>query len=261
MLLASQNKKSEFQSLAPSLAKDMEEWQVVTARLPNSSAADMEQLAQKLVTIYADKEGMIFTFPDKVVMLQRILATSDSGSFKAELEQKMPGRGYNFILRQMTANVLKQFEEKFINTEDTAETLFNQRLARKGNVVLVIDDDFFYRTLLRRECENVATVHQSEDGKDAVKIYNEINPDIVFLDIHLPSSPGLAILEQLTGADFDACIIMLSADTSRHNVLQSVKKGAAGILKKPPESGKLLRIFRNCPTFKRVEEAREAAKS
>jgi two-component system chemotaxis response regulator CheY len=87
-----------------------------------------------------------------------------------------------------------------------------------------------------------------------------VNPDIVFLDIHLPSTQGLAILDELTQLDFDAFIIMLSADTSRHNVLESIKKGAAGILKKPPESGKLLRLFRTCPTFKKSGELKETAK-
>ena len=261
MLLASQNKKSEFESLSPSIAGSIAEWQIVTARLPNGTPADMEALSQKLMTLYADKEGMVFSFPDKVVMLQHILATGDSGSFKADLEQKLPGRGYGFIIRQMTESVLKQVEENFVAHEEVADSLYRRRAARAENVVLVIDDDFFYRSLLRKECEAVATVHQSEDGKDAVKIYTEINPDIVFLDIHLPSTPGLAILEQLTNADFDAFVIMLSADTSRHNVLQAVKKGAAGIMKKPPESGKLLRIFRTCPTFRKPEEPRDTAKA
>ena len=260
MLLASQNKKSEFQSLVPSVTQNLAEWQVVSGRLPGGGADDMEALAQKLMSVYADKEGMIFPFADKVVMMQRILSTADSATFKSELEQKLPGRGYTFILRQMTPEVLKQVEELFVDHGETADSLFARRQARAGNSVLVVDDDFFYRTLLRRECENFAQVHQSEDGKDAAKLYREVNPDIVFLDIHLPATQGLAILEQLTRLDFDAFIIMLSADTSRHNVLESIKKGAAGILKKPPESGKLLRLFRTCPTFKKAGDVKESAK-
>jgi two-component system chemotaxis response regulator CheY len=261
MLTASQNKKSEFQSLVPSNTQNIAEWLVVSGRLPGGTPADMQALAQKLASVYAEKEGIIFQRPDKIVMLQRILATADSGSFKAELDQKLPGRGYSFILRQMTPGVLKQVETGFVDQDEPANSLFQQRMSRGKNAVLVIDDDFFYRTLLRRECETFAEVHQSEDGKDALRLYQEINPDIVFLDIHLPSTPGISILDQITSFDFDAFVIMLSADTSRHNVLQSIKKGAAGILKKPPESGKLVRIFRTCPTFKKGDERKESAKS
>ncbi len=260
MLLATQNKKAEFQSILPSLSQNTAEWQLVFARLPNGTPDDMMALAQRLQSLYPDNEGILFAFPEKVVMLQRILSTGDTATFKAELEQKLPGRGYTFTLRQMDAKVLKQVEASFIDRDETKDDLFHQRLRRPDNRVLVIDDDFFYRALLQKECELYAKVHQAEDGKDALKLYQEINPDIVFLDIHLPSSPGLAILEEMSNFDFDACIIMLTSDTSRYNILQSLKRGASGVLKKPPESGKILRIFRNCPTFKKITDQREAAK-
>jgi two-component system, chemotaxis family, chemotaxis protein CheY len=260
MQLATQNKKAEFQSLLPSVNQNMAEWQAVSARLPGSSPDDMAALAKRLQDIYAEKEGLILPLREKVVMLQRVISNGDSATFKAELEQKLPGKGYNFTLRQMDATVLKQVEANFIDRDENKDSLFHQRLARPDNRVLVIDDDFFYRALLQKECEVYAKVHQAEDGKDALKLYQEINPDIVFLDIHLPSSPGLNVLQDITALDFDACVIMLTSDTSRYNILQSVKRGSSGVLKKPPESGKILRIFRNCPTFKRPGEQREAAK-
>ena len=232
MLLAGDNKKNDFQGLIPSISQNMAEWQFVSARLPGAGAADMQALAQRLMTVYGEKEGMIFPYADKVVMVQRLPGTGDSGTFKADLEQKLAGRGYSFIIRQMTQDVLRQVETRFAGGAEPAGSFFAKRQARGGNVVLVVDDDFFYRTLLRRECETFAQVHQSEDGKDVVKLYQEVNPDIVFLDIHLPSAPGLSILDQIANIDFDAFVVMLSADTSRQNVLQSIRKGAAGVLKK-----------------------------
>ncbi|TAL27107.1 MAG: response regulator [Alphaproteobacteria bacterium] len=261
MLMAGSDRKTGFLSLSGSINEHMPEWQIASIRLPGSGPEDMKALAQKILGLYADKEGILFPFDDKAVLLTRYGSLGDSVAFKSELEQKLAGRGYTFMVRQMSAEALKQVEENFVDGDGSADTLFKDRLKRPENRILVVDDDFFYRALMQKECEGYAKMHQSEDGKNAVELYREINPDIVFLDIHLPSAPGLAILEQLSNVDFDAFIIMMSSDTSKHNVLQAVKKGASGVLKKPPESGKLLRIFRACPTFKKSPLQQEAAKA
>jgi two-component system, chemotaxis family, chemotaxis protein CheY len=261
MLIAGKDRKADFLSLSGSMTQNIAEWQICSIRLPNSGAEDMAALAQKILNIYAEREGLLFQFDDKVVMLTRYGHLGDSATFKSELEQKLAGRGYTFIVRQMDADALKQVESNFVDKDGTGDSLFKERLNRPENRILVIDDDFFYRALLQKECEGYAKVHESEDGKDALELYRQINPDIVFLDIHLPSFPGLAILGQLSNIDFDAFIVMLSSDTSKQNVLQAIKKGASGVLKKPPESGKILRIFRTCPTFKKQTPQPEAVKA
>lgn len=261
MLIAGKDRKADFLSLSGSMKENMAEWQISSIRLPNSGPEDMKALSQKILDIYTGKEGLLFPFDDKVVMLTRYGNLGDSATFKSELEQKLAGRGYTFIVRQMDGDALKQVEAKFVDKDGTEDSLFKERLKRPENRILVIDDDFFYRALLQKECEGYAKVHESEDGKNAAELYQQINPDIVFLDIHLPSSPGLLILERLSNIDFDAFVIMLSSDTSKQNVLHAIKKGASGVLKKPPESGKILRIFRTCPTFKKTSPQQEAAKA
>jgi two-component system, chemotaxis family, chemotaxis protein CheY len=261
MLMAGSDRKSVFLSLSGPIKENMPEWQISSIRLPGSGPEDMKALAQKILGLYADKEGILFPFDDKVVLLMRYGSHGDSVAFKSELEQKLAGRGYTFMVRQMSPEAFRQVEENFIDGDGAADTLFKDRLKRSENRILVIDDDFFYRALMQKECEGYAKMYQSEDGKNAVDLYREINPDIVFLDIHLPSAPGLSILGDLSNVDFDAFVIMMSSDTSKHNVLQAVKKGAAGVLKKPPESGKLLRIFRACPTFKKMDAQPNAAKA
>jgi two-component system chemotaxis response regulator CheY len=114
----------------------------------------------------------------------------------------------------------------------------------------VIDDDAFYRAVLKKACEKSAEVYQSEDGKNAIQLYQEINPDIILLDIHLPLSYGFLILEDFLNLDFDAFVVMISSDSSSHNVATAQDMGSAGFLKKPLDPDELQRYFQTCPTFK-----------
>jgi len=250
MLLINKDKKSEFQALIPSIQQYMYEWRIVFIRAPKGGTDDLSATAKVIMGLYADTKGVLFISGDKIVMIMHDERGDLLDSIKPIVEQKMPGKRYRYIMRQMTGTALQQITTQFFDEGKAEDSLFKKRLARKDNRVLVIDDDDFYRAVLKKACEKTSTVFQSEDGKNATQMYLEINPDIVFLDIHLPLSYGFLILEDFLNVDFDAFVIMISSDSSSQNITKADDMGSAGFLKKPLDPEELLQLFQSCPTFK-----------
>jgi len=69
----------------------------------------------------------------------------------------------------------------------------------KGIRVLIVDDDLSIRRLLRKVMEliGVEDVIITNEGKSALVIFNEMNPDIVFADYVMPEMDGLELLEAI----------------------------------------------------------------
>lgn len=66
--------------------------------------------------------------------------------------------------------------------------------------VLVVDDETLARSLLIEHLGKVADVEvvgQAANGFEAVKLTEELNPDLIFLDIQMPKLSGFEVLELL----------------------------------------------------------------
>ena len=66
--------------------------------------------------------------------------------------------------------------------------------------ILVVDDDkdeigFFERALSKTDLE--CELHQAKTGDDMFKFVDELTPDLIFLDLHLPGKSGIACLKML----------------------------------------------------------------
>lgn len=231
----------------------MYEWKILIVRIAGAGADDFSAAAETLVSHFAAIRGVTFVWRDKVIAIIHDDHCKEVESLKAALKQKLPSRECTCILRQMTGTALRQITENFFG-EKSHESLFAKRLNRPDNRILVIDDDAFYRAVLKKACEKDAEVYQSEDGKNAIQLYQEINPDMVLLDIHLPLSYGFLILEDFLNLDFDAFVAMISSDSSSHNVITARDMGSAGFLKKPLDPDELQQLFQSCPTFKRAAQ-------
>jgi DNA-binding NtrC family response regulator len=114
---------------------------------------------------------------------------------------------------------------------------------------MIADDDMYVRKLVKKGMESHVQVHEVVDGNEVLAAYREYVPDVVFLDIHMPSKDGTEVLKELLIADPQAYVIMLSADSSLSNVEWSMRQGAKGFLTKPFTRGKLLEYISRCPTI------------
>ncbi|MBN2530212.1 MAG: response regulator [Deltaproteobacteria bacterium] len=122
--------------------------------------------------------------------------------------------------------------------------------------ILVIDDSGFSRKALINQIPedvlNDAQIIQGSDGQQAVDLYKENRPNVVFLDLTMPKKSGYEALEEIIEFDRDAYVIVVTADIQRQAQARVTQMGARGIEAKPLKGKRLEEIFND------VEEYRTA---
>ncbi len=98
---------------------------------------------------------------------------------------------------------------------------------------LVVDDEApladVVASYLKRESFEV---HVAHDGRDALAVAREIDPDVVILDIGLPGVDGIEVCRQLRIFS-DAYIIMLTARDTEVDTIVGLSVGADDYVTKP----------------------------
>ncbi|HWI02279.1 MAG TPA: response regulator, partial [Acidimicrobiales bacterium] len=103
--------------------------------------------------------------------------------------------------------------------------------------VLVIDDDEAIRVLLTRYLEMEGfSVDQVRDGGAALAAIAASKPDLVLLDLMLPTQDGLDILTRLR-RDSDVPVILLTSRGSEADRILGLKLGADDYVVKPFSPG------------------------
>jgi DNA-binding NarL/FixJ family response regulator len=119
-----------------------------------------------------------------------------------------------------------------------------------GCRIVICDDYEAYRYTVRSVLEldsRFELVGEATNGREAIDVCAELQPDVVLLDIAMPVLDGLAALPELRAACPDAQIIMHSAFTEQSVAQDAIERGANGHLEKGTDLGDLLdRLARTC---------------
>ncbi len=79
-----------------------------------------------------------------------------------------------------------------------------------------------------------------EDGTDVPVYLKKQAPDLVMLDVNLPSLSGLEVLKQIRSVNDHLPVIMISGFVSTENAIEAMREGAYEYLTKPFEIHKLI---------------------
>lgn len=107
--------------------------------------------------------------------------------------------------------------------------------------VLIVDDSFLMRRLLKdilEEDRDIKVVGTAKDGKEALKLLKNLEPDVITLDYEMPDMNGIEVLEKIIKYKPIPCI-MVSAYTKEGAkiTLEALSRGAFDFVPKP--SGEL----------------------
>jgi two-component system LytT family response regulator len=104
---------------------------------------------------------------------------------------------------------------------------------------LIADDEPVARAILREHLEHfpaIEVVGEAASGAEVVAEVNRLDPDLLFLDIHMPELDGFAALKALKGAAAPAVIFVTAHDD---RALDAFNVGAVDYLLKPIRSERL----------------------
>ncbi len=130
----------------------------------------------------------------------------------------------------------------------------NQKNAGRedGSYILAVDDEQSVLELITHaltpESIDVAT---ATEGKTALQMIAEREPDLVILDINMPGFNGIEVLEKIREGS-DIPVIMLSVMNDVDTISEALAKGADDYLKKPFDTRELIvRVKAQLGHFKR----------
>lgn len=112
--------------------------------------------------------------------------------------------------------------------------------------ILIIDDERAIRNALKDilEFEN-HQVTLASDGKEGLDVALNNSFDAIFCDIKMPEMDGIEVLSQLTKANIEAAIIMISGHGSIDTAVECIKKGAFDFIEKPLDLNRVLITLKN----------------
>ena len=109
--------------------------------------------------------------------------------------------------------------------------------------ILAVDDSRTIRTIVKKafrpyDCE----LFEAENGVEGLAITARENPNLIVLDITMPVMNGIEMLEKLKAEPSlkDIPIIMLTAESSKNNVMQVLKMGVKDYMVKPFKGEELI---------------------
>ncbi|MEA2110728.1 MAG: response regulator [Campylobacterota bacterium] len=87
------------------------------------------------------------------------------------------------------------------------------------------------------------TVYAARDGKEALKIYKERQPDIIVADINMPNMDGLTLIETIRKDDKTTKMVIATAHSEKDKLLRAIELHLARYLVKPINSDELKELL------------------
>ena len=107
--------------------------------------------------------------------------------------------------------------------------------------VVLIDDHDLVRAGVRAGLGSaVHVVGEAADTEEAVDVIVETRPDVVLLDVHLPSGTGREVIEAIDRAGVDTRFLALSVSDAAEDVIDVVRAGARGYVTKSISADELV---------------------
>jgi two-component system response regulator NreC len=114
--------------------------------------------------------------------------------------------------------------------------------------VILADDHTILRSGLRlilNQERDIEVVGEAEDGRECLKLVEELLPDIVLMDIAMPSLNGLEATRQIKKRFTEVDVLILTAHDTEEYIYQVFCAGASGYLLKKTASKDLVAAIRS----------------
>ncbi|MGP4107081.1 response regulator [Virgibacillus sp. L01] len=108
--------------------------------------------------------------------------------------------------------------------------------------ILLVDDAKFMRatleTIVKQDRHEV--IGEAENGEEAIKLYKEMKPDLVTMDITMPVMNGIDAIKEIMKDHPEAKIVVCSAMGQQKVVVEAIEIGAKDFVVKPFDENRVL---------------------
>ncbi len=114
--------------------------------------------------------------------------------------------------------------------------------------VLLADDQAILADGLKsvlQSCPDISVVGIAKDGFEAVKLAEELKPDVVLMDIRMPNMNGVIATKEIKRLDPDIKVLVLTTFDDSDYILSAINNGASGYLLKDTSAAALIGAIKN----------------
>jgi two-component system invasion response regulator UvrY len=110
-----------------------------------------------------------------------------------------------------------------------------------------------FKMLIEAETD-IKVIGEAESGEAAVKLFQELKPDIIVMDITMPGIGGLEAIDRIMAKDKNTKILVLSAHEDSVHPKRVLNAGAMGYLTKRSAAEELIKAIKSIHQGKRYLE-------
>ena len=113
--------------------------------------------------------------------------------------------------------------------------------------VLIADDHKLFRqgliSLMKTREDLVEVIGEAETGEDAVRLAEQLHPDVVLMDIYMPHGDGLKATKEIRERFPGIAVVILTASENDEHLYEAVKLGVSGYLLKSLDAKELFELL------------------
>ncbi len=122
--------------------------------------------------------------------------------------------------------------------------------------VLIVEDHVIVRKGIRAllaETEDIRVIGEANDGIEAVRLADELKPDVILMDLLMPNMDGIEATRQITLKHPSIRVLVVTSFVGDEKIYPAIKAGALGYLLKDSEPSELIRaihkVYRGEPSL------------
>ena len=101
--------------------------------------------------------------------------------------------------------------------------------------ILIVDDSPVSRKIMK-SClpdESGYELFEAGDGQSGIDKYQEVDPDLTFMDLTMPVMDGMQALQEIIKIDPKAVVVVCTADVQMKTIFKVMNMGALMVVRKP----------------------------
>lgn len=92
--------------------------------------------------------------------------------------------------------------------------------------------------------DDIAILGHGTDGEQALHLAEKLKPDVILLDVNLPTINGIQVARRLKAKQPDVAVVMLTAYHEKEQVLHAMRSGASAYCAKDIRPEELVNVIR-----------------